>query len=119
MAESFTVVLSCGTDNPNRATRAFMLAMVAHKEGKDVTVFLLDEAVYLARKGVADHLTAATGDAADDHISYLQEFNVPIVVCTPCAISRGIQETDLIAGARMGTAPELVKLLSAGPSLSL
>jgi uncharacterized protein involved in oxidation of intracellular sulfur len=43
------IALSCGTDNPNRSARAFHLATIAHKEGKQVTVFLLDEGVYLAK----------------------------------------------------------------------
>ena len=47
MSERVLVVLSCGTNNPNRATRALFFAMVAKKKGKDVSVFLLDEAVYL------------------------------------------------------------------------
>ena len=68
MSNRVLVVLSCGTDNPNRATRAFFFAMVAHKKGKQVSVFLLDEAVYLARRGIAEQLRAATGDSADDHL---------------------------------------------------
>lgn len=119
MAENFTVVLSCGTDNPNRATRAFFLAMAAHKEGKESAVFLLDEGVYLAKKGIADHLKAATGDAADDHITYLQEYGVPILVCTPCAKSRMITADDLIKGARMATGDELIKLSCSGGVVSL
>ena len=119
MTNTVTIALSCGTDNPNRATRAFMLATVAHKEGKQTAVFLLDEAVYLARKGIADLLKAATGDNADDHIAYLQAHQVPILVCTPCAKARQIGEADLIEGARMATAPELIQLTCAGALISL
>lgn len=110
MAKNMLVLLSCGTDNPNRATRAFFIAMVAHKQGRQTCVFLMDDAVFLAKKGMAAHVRAATGDNADDHISYLQEFNVPILVCTPCAVSRHITAADLIQGARMATAVEFVEL---------
>ena len=65
------IIISCGTNNPNRSVRGLHLAQVAHKMGKEVSIFLLDEAVYLARKGIADHLTAPTGDIADDIIVYL------------------------------------------------
>ena len=41
MTDKVLIVLSCGTDNPNRATRALFFAMVAKKEGKDTAVFLL------------------------------------------------------------------------------
>lgn len=113
------IAMSCGTDNPNRSTRGFHLATVAHKEGKNVTIFLLDEAVYLAKKGIADNLRAATGDVADDLIHYLQDFEVPILVCTPCAKARQIGEDELIEGSRMATAAELIQLSCTGAVISL
>lgn len=110
MTDNVVITCSCGTDNPNRSTRALHLATIAHKEGKKVTLFLLDEAVYLAKEGLADNLRAATGDIADDLIAYLQAHEVPILACTPCAKARRIGEADLIEGARMGTAAELIQL---------
>ena len=119
MTDNVLIVLSCGTDNPNRTTRAIFLATVAHKGGKNVTMFLLDEGVFIARKGMADNIRAATGDLADDHITYLQANEVPILVCTPCAVSRQITEDDLIDGARMVGAPELIKLACDAAVISL
>jgi len=52
MTENLVIVASCGTDNPNRSTRAIHLATGA-KTGKNVTLFLLDEAVYPAKKGMS------------------------------------------------------------------
>ncbi|NOR11067.1 MAG: sulfur reduction protein DsrE, partial [Desulfovibrionaceae bacterium] len=43
MTNNIVITASCGTDNPNRSTRAIHLATVAHKEGKNVTLFLLDD----------------------------------------------------------------------------
>ncbi len=119
MTENIVITVACGTDNPNRATRAIHLATVAHREGKNVTLFLLDEAVYLAKKGLLDNLRAATGDIADDLMTYLQANEVPILACTPCAKSRRIEEEDLIDGARMGTAIELIHLSSDASVISL
>ncbi len=119
MTDKVTIVLSCGTDNPNRSARALHLAKVAKERGKEVAVFLLDEAVYIAKQGIADHLKAATGDVADDLLAYLQEFGVPIIACTPCARSRQIGEVDLIRGARMGSAAELIELACDSAVISL
>ena len=119
MTDKVLIVLSCGTDNPNRATRALFFAMVAKKNGKDTAVFLLDDGVYLAKKGIADHLQAATGDKADDHLSYLQEFEVPIYVCTPCAVSRGINEDDLIEGASMASGDMMISMACESAVISL
>jgi predicted peroxiredoxin len=110
MTNNVLITLSCGTDNPNRTTRAVFFAMAAHKEGKNVTVFLLDEGVFIAKKGMSDHIRAATGDSCDDHLSYLQAHGVPILVCTPCAKARQIETDDLIDGARMATGGEMIQL---------
>ncbi len=119
MSDHVVIILSCGTDNPNRSTRAVHLATIAHKEGKKVTLFLLDEGVYLARKGIAANLRAATGDVFDDLLTYLQAHEVPIIACIPCAKARQITEDDLIEGARMGTAVELIQMASEATVISL
>ena len=119
MTNNVVITVSCGTDNPNRATRAIHLATVAHREGKNVTLFLLDEAIYLAKKGLLDNLRAATGDVADDLMTYLQANEVPVLACTPCAKARGVSESDLIEGARMGTAVELIHLACDATVISL
>jgi len=118
MSERVLVILSCGTNNPNRATRALFFAMIAKKKDRDVCVFLLDEAVYLAKRGIIDHLQAATGDSADDHLHFLQEYNVPLLVSTPFAVTRQIVEADLIKGARMAKGDELIDLASGSVVLS-
>ena len=119
MTNNVVIVLSCGTNDTNRTTRAMMLASVAHKEGKNTCLFLLDEGVYLAKKGVVEHVKAATGDMADDHLAYLQAHEVPIRVCTPCAKARQIKEEDLIEGANLATAPELINLCCDAAVISL
>ena len=102
MTNKVVIALSCGTNDTNRATRAIHLATIAHKEGKDTTLFLLDEGVYLAKQGIITHVRAATGDVADDLLAYLQAHEVPILVCTPCAKARQIKEEDLIEGVECG-----------------
>ncbi len=119
MTDNVVIVLSCGTDNPNRSTRALFLAMAAHQAGKNVSVFLLDEGVSIALEGIAENIKAATGDSADDHLSYLQANSIPILVCTPCAKYRKISEENMIEGARMATAAELIDLSCSGAVISL
>ena len=119
MTDKVLVLLSCGTDNPNRATRALFIAAAAKKEGKDAVLFLLDEGVYLAKKGIMENIRAATGDDADDHLTYMQEFGVPILVCTPCAVSRKIEAEDLIEGARLAVGAEMISLACESAVISL
>jgi len=119
MTDNVVVVLSCGTNDTNRATRAIHLATVAHQEGKNTTLFLLDEGVYLAKEGIITHVRAATGDIADDLLTYLQAHEIPILVCTPCAKARQIKAEDLIEGARMAPASELIHLSCDAAVISL
>lgn len=119
MQDKVLISLSCGTNNPNRSTRAIHLATVAHKEGKQVAMFLLDEAVYLAKQGLIEHLRAATGDIADDLMTYLQAHEIPILVCTPCAKARRIDASDLIEGARLAPATEMIQLACESTVISL
>jgi len=119
MTNNVLITLACGTDNPNRATRAFFLAAMAQKKGKNVTLFLSDEAVYLAREGAVENLRAATGDSADDSLAHLQAHEVPILVCIPCAKSRFIEEEDLAESCRMASAAELIDLACDAATISL
>ncbi len=107
MAGKVLIVISCGTNQPNRATRAIHLATVAHQQGNETVMFFLDEAVYLVKEGLIEHLRAATGDVADDLMTYLQAHEVPLLACTPCAKARMISEDELIEGARFASAAEL------------
>ena len=119
MNNKVLILVSCGTNNTNRSTRAIHLATVAHKEGKEVAIFLLDEAVYLAREGIITHVRAATGDIADDLLTYLQANEVSILVCTPCAKARKIDASDLIEGARLAPASEMIHMACDSTVISL
>ena len=119
MTDNVLITIACGTDNPNRATRGLFLAAMAQKKGKNVTVFLLDDGVFLARKGVAENLRAATGDSADDSLAHLQAHGVPIMVCTPCAKARFIEEKDLAESCRLATAGELIDIACDAATISL
>lgn len=119
MTNNVVVIVSCGTDNPNRATRAIHLATVAQSEGKNVSVFFVDEGVFLLRKGMIDNLRATTGDIADDLMAHLEAFEVPLLACGPCAKARMIDENNLIEGARLAPAKELIHLIADAAVISL
>jgi uncharacterized protein involved in oxidation of intracellular sulfur len=119
MNDKVLIVIASGLDNPNRSTRGIHLATVAQKLGRDVKVFLLDDAVFIVKEGLADNLYAATGDSCADLLLHLQEFEVPILACTPCAQARKISQDDLIDGARLATAAELIELSADHSVISL
>ncbi|MDA8387477.1 MAG: DsrE family protein [Nitrospiraceae bacterium] len=106
----FLFVLSRGMDDPVRATRCIHLATVAKKEGHEVSVFLIDDGVNIARIGMVDHMKSPTGDELKGLLDYLIKEQVPILVCTPCADARHMGEEDLVKSARFESAKLLIGL---------
>ncbi|GFK94392.1 hypothetical protein NNJEOMEG_02236 [Fundidesulfovibrio magnetotacticus] len=106
----FLFVLSRGPEDVTRSVRAFFLAKVAANKGHEVTVFLLDEAVYWTNLGMAEKVRIPTGDALIDQIKELRAKNVRFLVCKPCADVRLIHEDDLPAGFEISTAAVLIDM---------
>jgi len=76
----FVFVLTRGLEDPTRVTRTFQLAKAAHETGREVSLFLTDDAVVLAKEGMADNIVAPTGDEAASHLLYLVQNKIPIFV---------------------------------------
>jgi len=73
----FLFVLGTGMDNPSKGTRCLQLASVAQEQGHEVHVFLVDDGVIYAKKGMAENIVAATGDEMLDHMEKLIAAKVP------------------------------------------
>lgn len=106
----FLFVLSRGPEDATRAVRALFLAKVAANKGHEVTVFLLDEAVYWTNLGMAERVRIPTGDAMIDQIKELQAKGTRFLVCKPCADTRLIGNDDLPQGFEISTAAVLIDL---------
>ncbi|MGA8830525.1 MAG: DsrE family protein [Desulfomonilaceae bacterium] len=76
----FLFVLTRGLEDPTRATRCLQLAHVAKQGGHEVKVFLTDDAVFLAKKGMAENVVAPTGDDASTYLEHLRQAKVPLYV---------------------------------------
>jgi predicted peroxiredoxin len=77
---NFLFVLTRGLEDPTRVTRALQLAKVAKEQDHDVTLFLTDDAVFIAKPGMADQIKAPTGDEAKPYLDFLIDKDVPIYV---------------------------------------
>ena len=76
--QKFVFVLTRGLEDSTRVTRSLQLAKAAKEQGHGVSVFLTDDAVPLAKKGMIDNVVAPTGDEASGHLFYLLDNDVPI-----------------------------------------
>jgi predicted peroxiredoxin len=58
----FLFVLTRGPEDPTRAVRCFQFAKIAADKGHEVTVFLVDDAVYFTNLALSERIKAPTGD---------------------------------------------------------
>jgi len=107
---TFLLVLKAGLADSSSATRCFQFAQVAHQEGHEVNMFLIDSATILARKGITENVIAPTGEELDLAMEYMIQNKIPVYVCTPCAKLRGVTEKDMVEGAQYATAKKLIEL---------
>lgn len=106
----YLFVLSRGLGDPVRATRTFQFAKVAKEKGHEVNIFLVDDGAFYAVPGMAGNVKAPTGDDAKAYLDFLQQNNVPFYVCTPCAQIRQLDDSNMIDGAQLATAAQLIDL---------
>lgn len=106
----FLFVLGAGLYNSNSPTRCLQFAQVAHEQGHEVAVFLIDEGVVIARKGATENLVAPSGEEADVAMQYIIQHKVPVYVCTPCANARRVTQDQLIEGAEYALGKKLIEL---------
>jgi predicted peroxiredoxin len=101
------VKATCGTDAPERCSQAFTVAAAAVAAGVPTSLWLTGEAAWLALPGRAEAFELDhAGDLAE--LRDLLIMDGQVTVCTQCAARRGITESDLVPGIRIGGASSFV-----------
>ncbi len=110
---------TCGKDNVERASLAFVAANIALTSGQEATVLLTIEGVRVATRGYADGLQANGFPPLSELMSQFVNSNGRLWVCGACAKPRGISEADLVTGATIiGAATAIEALVNGAKSLS-
>lgn len=119
MAGKFCVSLTCGKDNTDKATVAFVVANAAAASEKETLVFLSIEGVRLSQRGYADDIHEEGFAALKDLMSSFVSAGGKIFVCSPCFNKRQLDPNNLVAGATVVGGAKLVEFLSdAAPCIS-
>lgn len=110
------LIVNCtrGAEDPERATLAFVVGNVAASADQDAVVLLTIDGVWLATKGYADNIHKEGFQPLRDVIQAFVANGGQIWACGACATPRGITETQLIEGARIVTAAQVVERLASG-----
>jgi uncharacterized protein len=119
MPGKFVISLTCGKDNTDKATVAFVVANAAVASDKDTVVFLNIEAVHLSQKGYADSIHEEGFAPLNELMTNFVAAGGKMFVCSPCFKKRKLDENALIPGAAIVGGAKLVEFMSDGaPSLS-
>lgn len=118
MSGKFTVSLSFGKDNTDKATVAFVVANAALASGKEVVVFLSIEAVHLSQQGYADAIHEEGFAPLKELMENYAKEGGKMYVCSPCFKKRKLDEGKLVNGAAVVGGAKLVEFMSDGsPSI--
>lgn len=114
MATKILVNVTHGAEDPERATLPFIVGNVAATADQEAIVFLTVEGVRLATKGYADCIQKEGFQPLKDIIQSFVANGGTIWACGACTNPRGITQEDMIEGAKIVTAANLVEVLAGG-----
>ncbi len=105
------VHLTHGTDDPTRATLAFLVAKAAKEEGHGVTMFLAGDAVTLIKDSVIESVNGVGTGSLKDLLAFAVQNQIQIYLSGLSSKARGIGEADLQGkNARFSDPKTLVRL---------
>lgn len=114
------LVIKCtaGADDPERVNQAFTVAAAGLAAGASVSVWLTGDAAWFAVPGRADEVDLPMATPLANLRDLVVESGV-LIVCSQCAARRGIEESDLIGGARIAGAATFIEQILADDAQAL
>jgi predicted peroxiredoxin len=103
-----------GPDDPERAILPFVVGNVAATADQDAIVLLTIEGAWLAVRGRADGVISPDLPALRDVMTQFVAAGGRSWACGACTKPRGIGPDDLVEGATIVSAAQVVELLASG-----
>ena len=116
MAGSGKVVinLATGLDDGERVTVAFLVGGAALERGRKVAMFLTKEAIRLALPGVAEAVACEGCPPLSRLFQQYADGGGELLVCPICFTARKLDDTNLVANARLAGATPLWEWIGDG-----
>ncbi len=114
MPGKLCVSLTYAKNDTDKATVAFVIANAAVGSEQETLVFLSTEGVRLAVRGYADDIHEEGFMALKELMANYVEAGGSIYVCSPCFKKRGLDENNLVDGAKIVGGAKLIEYLSDG-----
>lgn len=105
-----------GKEDPERATLPFVVGNVAATADQEAVVLLTVEGVWLATQGYADGVQKEGFQPLKELIRAFLDNGGQLWACGACTKPRGITEQQLIPGAKIVTAANVVEYMASGAS---
>lgn len=119
MPGKFVVSISVARNDTDKATVGFVIANAAVASDKETVVFLSIEGTRLSQKGYADDIHEEGFAPLRELMDNFAAAGGTIYVCSPCFKKRGLDEDNLVAGAKIVGGAKLVEFMGEGaPSIS-
>ncbi len=117
-AEDKVVVnLATGLEDAERVTVAFLVATAALSKGKRVAMFLTKEAVRLSVPGYSDAVACDGCPPLGRLYEQYAEGGGELLACPICFSARKLDESDLVANARIAGATPLWEWIDDGATV--
>ena len=116
MADNNRVIVGCthGEEDPDRVVTAYLTAVAALDQGKDVVMWLTVEGVRLALPGYADGIRADMDPPVERVHAQFIEKGGRFYVCPICFKERDLDETELVDNAELKGATPLIEFAATG-----
>ena len=112
MSDKITCICTHADDNPERASMPFVMSNASLAMDDQATIVLQGQGVYLAKKGFVDNMLPGGGfPPMKKLLSDFLELGGQLRVCGPCIKSRSIDEADLVDGASVTAAAQVLEEL--------
>lgn len=108
MPNKMVVNLATGLEDPERVTIAFLIATAAVAKGCPAAMFLTKDAVRLALPGNAEGVACDGCPPLERLFNQYAEAGGELIACPICFNARHLDETALVANARLGGATPLL-----------
>lgn len=114
--QKVVINLATGLEDAERVTAAFLVGGAALDQGKQVAMFLTKEAVRLATPGVAVGVGCDGCPPLPKIFEQFAEKGGELLACPFCVNSRGIDDKNLVANARIAGATPLWEWIGDEPA---
>ena len=108
MDKKMMLIITHADDDPERANLALAFAAAMIADDIDLAIVFMFRGILLAKKGVIETIAAPNVTPGKTLLPIIMEGDVKLMACTPCALTHGVNENELLPGCKLISAATVV-----------